>query len=154
MILNHGRRTVDVVDPALSDEFQASFWAAKRAMAEAAEAAFQRHGVRSGQQWILRCLWAEDGLSPGEIARRLDLATPTVTKAATRMEAAGLLARLGHPDDARLVRLCLTDRGRALEKTISEEMHQLTRRALGDLGADDVAALTRYLVRIRENLHG
>ena len=143
----------EFVDPALSDEFQAAFWAAKRAMAEAAEAAFQRHGVRSGQQWILRCLWAEDGLSPGEIARRLDLATPTVTKAATRMETAGLLTRHGHPDDARLVRLCLTDRGRALEKTVSDEMHELTRRALSDLDDADVAALTRYLVRIRENLH-
>jgi DNA-binding MarR family transcriptional regulator len=141
------------VEHGLSDEFQAAFWAAKRAMAEAAEAAFQAHGVRSGQQWILRCLWAEDGLSPGEIARRLDLATPTVTKAATRMEAVGLLTRQAHPGDARLVRLQLTDRGRALEKTISEEMHQLTRRALGDLGTDEVAALNRYLVKIRENLH-
>jgi DNA-binding MarR family transcriptional regulator len=141
------------VEHGVSDEFQAAFRAAKRAMAEAAEAAFQAHGVRSGQQWILRCLWAEDGLSPGEIARRLDLATPTVTKAATRMEAAGLLTRQAHPGDARLVRLQLTDRGRALEKTISEEMHQLTRRALGDLGDAEISTLTRCLVRIRENLH-
>ena len=113
------------MNPVLSDEFQAAFWAAKRAMAEAAEAAFQRHGVRSGQQWILRCLWAEDGLSPGEIARRLDLATPTVTKAATRMEAAGLLTRHGHPADARLVRLCLTDRGASDTRRAAEQLSQL-----------------------------
>ena len=122
-------------------------------MAEAAEGAFQRHGVRSGQQWILRRLWAEDGLSPGEIARNLGLATPTVTKATSRMEAAGLLTRHPHPADARLVCLRLTDRGRALEKTVAEEMHELTRRALGNLADDDVTALTGYLVRIRENLH-
>jgi MarR family transcriptional regulator, organic hydroperoxide resistance regulator len=146
--------TVIAVDQRLSDEFQKAFWAAKRAMAEAGEAAFQRHGVRSGQQWILRCLWAEDGLSPGEIARRLDLATPTVTKAATRMEAAGLLTRRAHPHDARLVCLRLTDRGRGLEKDIADEMHQLAERALATLGEEERAALVRYLTEIRDNLHG
>jgi DNA-binding MarR family transcriptional regulator len=145
--------TVIAVDQRLSDDFQTAFWAAKRAMAEAGEAAFQRHGVRSGQQWILRCLWAEDGLSPGEIARRLDLATPTVTKAATRMEAVGLLTRHAHPRDARLVCLRLTDRGRGLEKVIAEEMHHLAERALATLDEDERAALVRYLTEIRRNLH-
>jgi DNA-binding MarR family transcriptional regulator len=141
------------VDQRLSDEFQTAFWAAKRAMDEASEAAFQRHGVRSGQQWILRRLWADDGLSPGEIARQLDLATPTVTKAATRMEAAGLLTRHAHPHDARLVRLCLTDRGRALEKVIAEEMQQLAERALASLDDSERATLVRSLNEIRTNLH-
>jgi DNA-binding MarR family transcriptional regulator len=140
------------VDELLSDQFQEAFWAAKKAMAEASEAAFHRHGVRSGQQWILRCLWAEDGLSPGEVARRLDLATPTVTKAASRMETAGLLVRRPHPTDARLVRLHLTDRGRGLEKTVAGEMHRLARRALGSLNPDEQAALVRYLAEIRRNL--
>jgi MarR family transcriptional regulator, organic hydroperoxide resistance regulator len=141
------------VDQRLSDDFQRAFWSAKRAMAEASEAAFQRHGVRSGQQWILRCLWAEDGLSPGEIARRLGLATPTVTKAATRMETTGLLTRNAHPSDARLVCLCLTDRAWRLEKVVAEEMHQLAERALATLGEDERAALVRYLGEIRDNLN-
>ena len=138
----------------LGDRFQESFWAAKKAMAEAGEAAFQRHGVRSGQQWILRCLWTDDGLSPGEVARRLDLATPTVTKAASRMEAAGLLVRRPHPTDARLVRLHLTDRGRTLEKTVADEMRRLGERALATLSAGERAALVRYLGEIRRNLSG
>jgi MarR family transcriptional regulator, organic hydroperoxide resistance regulator len=29
------------------------FWAAKRAMVQAADAAYRRHGVREGQQFIL-----------------------------------------------------------------------------------------------------
>jgi DNA-binding MarR family transcriptional regulator len=140
------------VDRRLGEDFQAAFWATKRAMAEAGEAAFQRHGVRSGQQWILRCLWAEDGLTPGEVARRLDLSTPTVTKAATRMEAAGLLVRRPHPSDARLVLLNLTDRGRSLERVIADEMDGLARRALVSLRPDEVADLVRYLTEIKTNL--
>ena len=136
----------------LSEDFQAAFWAAKRAMADAGEAAFQRHGVRSGQQWILRCLWAEDALTPGEVARRLELSTPTVTKAATRMELVGLIERRPHATDARLVLLCLTDRGRALEAAIAAEMHELGVRALSSLDNDERAALVRYLTDIRRNL--
>ncbi len=136
----------------VSDEFQSAFWSAKRAMAEASEAAYNRHGVRAGQQFILQCLWAEDGLTPGEIARRLDLSTPTVTNSATSMEAAGLVERRPHPTDARRVRLFLTPRGRKLQRTIDGEMRQLTERALADLGDVERTALVDALGCIRRNL--
>jgi MarR family transcriptional regulator, organic hydroperoxide resistance regulator len=135
-----------------SDEFQTAFWAAKRAMAEAAEAAYNRHGVRSGQQFILDCLWEQDGLTPGQIAKRLGLSTPTVTRAATRMEAAGLLRREPHSLDARLVRLCLTERGAALEEIMAEERLALTERALRGLPPSDQERLVELLTLVRENL--
>jgi DNA-binding MarR family transcriptional regulator len=140
------------VDERVGEEFQSAFWSAKRAMAEASEAAFQRHGVRSGQQWILRCLWAEDGLTPGDVAKRLELSTPTVTKAAMRMEAAGIIVRRPDPRDARLVRLYLSERGRTLEAAIALEMRELARRALATLSPDEGVALVRSLVTIRRNL--
>src|ERR1700751_4458480 len=91
----------------VGDDFQTAFWSAKHALAHASAAAFARHGVYEGQQFVLRCLWREDGLSPGEIARCLGRSTPTVTRAATRMAAAGLLRRQPHPTDRRLGRLTL-----------------------------------------------
>ena len=136
------------------DEFQTAFWAAKRAMAEAVEAAFGRHGVRAGQQFILDVLWETDGQTPGEIAKRLGLATPTVTRAASRMEAAGLLRRAPHPTDARLVRLCLTDRGRRLESVLGRERAALTQRALHGLSDADQAHLIKVLHALRDNLQG
>ena len=86
------------------------------------------------------------------MAKRLDLATPTVTRAATRMEAAGLLRRAPHPSDARLVRLCLTAKGRALESTIADEMRRLTARALDGLDATERKALIAALHTVRDNL--
>src|SRR5579875_2397764 len=82
-------------------DFQAAFWSAKHALALASAAAFSRHGVHEGQQFILRRLWSQDGQTPGEIARALGLATSTVTRAATRMEAASLLRREPHESDRR-----------------------------------------------------
>ncbi|HEY3143151.1 MAG TPA: MarR family transcriptional regulator [Acidimicrobiales bacterium] len=134
------------------DDFQKAFWAAKRAMATASEAAFGRHGVRAGQQYILLTLWEEDCLAPGEIARRLGLSTPTVTRAATRMAAAGLLDRKPHATDRRLVRLCLTSRGKSLQRVIDREMSDLTERALGSLQPAERAKLVRYLTEMQRNL--
>jgi MarR family transcriptional regulator, organic hydroperoxide resistance regulator len=136
----------------LSDEFQTAFWATKRVIKEASDAAYGRHGVRDGQQFILMCLWDTDGLTPGEIARRLGLATPTVTKAATRMEAAGLVTRRPHPTDARLVRIHLTDRGRTLRKELDEEMRRLSERALRTFSPRERATFIRLLERLRRNL--
>ena len=135
-----------------SGDFQTAFWSAKHALAHASAVAFAQHGAHEGQQYVLRCLWREDGLSPGEVARRLGLATPTVTRAATRMEATGLLRREPHPSDRRLVRLRLTDRGRELEKVIDEQTNQLTERALATLSAAERESLVRALHEIRRNL--
>src|SRR6516225_4636054 len=133
-------------------DFQTAFWAAKHALSTATGAAFSRHGVHEGQQFILRCLWTSDGMTPGEIARRLGLATPTVTRAATRMEAAGLLRREPHPGDRRLVRLLLTGRGRSLEHVIAAETDKLTERALATFSPAEREALIRALTVIRRNL--
>jgi len=120
----------------------------------ATTAAFSRHGVHEGQQFILRQLWAEDGQTPGEIAWRLGLATPTVTRAATRMEAAGLLRREPHPDDRRLVGLLLTERGRSLEGGIAAETDKLTERALATFGLAERESVIRALAAIRRNFAG
>lgn len=133
-------------------DFQAVFWETKRAMALASAAAFSRYGIHQGQQYVLSCLWDEDGLAPGEVARRLGLATPTVTRATARMEAAGLLRREPHPGDRRLVRLVLTEKGRALEKVIGRELDRLNERALATFTDTERQALIRSLERIQKNL--
>ncbi|MFJ1457264.1 MarR family winged helix-turn-helix transcriptional regulator [Nocardia sp. N2S4-5] len=133
-------------------EFQTAFWSAKHALMVASGAAYADHGVYEGQQFILRCLWAEDGLTPGEVAKRLELSTPTVTRATTRMEAAGLLRRAAHESDRRLVRLHLTERGRRLEHTIEAESERVIERALTGLDGDQRATLIRALQTIQRNL--
>ena len=133
-------------------EFEDAFRLAKHAVAQASTSVFARHGVYEGQQFVLRRLWRQDGLTPGQIAKQLGLATPTVTRAATRMEAAGLLRREPHPTDGRLVRLVLTARGRELEQVIGPEMRTLTEQTLAGFSAEERSALIRALRRMAGNL--
>jgi DNA-binding MarR family transcriptional regulator len=70
------------------------------------------------------------------------------------MQAAGLLERRPHPEDRRLVRLCLTEHGRSLRQTIDDETAELTERALGALSDAERARFVRHLVQMREGLSG
>jgi MarR family transcriptional regulator for hemolysin len=133
-------------------DFISVFTRASKLMRGAADAAFSRHGVRVGQNLVLERLWAADGLTPGEIAQRLGVSTPTVVKMATRMEAAGLLERRRDERDARLVRLHLTRRGRSVRKPLERELELLRERATADLSAADVRRLEASLATVVENL--
>jgi len=130
------------------NEFLSLFTRASKLMREAADDAMSRHGVRVGQNLVLEVLWETDGLTPGELAQRLHLATPTVVKSANRMQATGLLTRRRDDADARLVRLYLTERARSVRSAIENERDALAARATAGLTAAEHRALIRALTKI------
>jgi MarR family transcriptional regulator for hemolysin len=130
------------------------FTRASKLMREAADVAYSRHGVRVGQNLVLELLWAEDGLTPGEIAQRLRVSTPTIVKMATRMEGAGLLTRRPDERDARLVRLYLTKRGGSLRGAILEERRRLAERATASMDSEERRHLQAGLATMIANLEG
>jgi MarR family transcriptional regulator, organic hydroperoxide resistance regulator len=136
------------------DDFVARFTRAAKLMRVAADVAYSRHGVRVGQNLLLEALWERDGLSPGEVARRLGVATPTVVKMATRMQSAGLLTRRSDESDARLVRLHLTERGRRLRRPLEAERRTLAERATASLTSKERAQFLAALAQMTENLGG
>jgi MarR family transcriptional regulator, organic hydroperoxide resistance regulator len=130
------------------------FTQAAKLLREAADETMNRHGVRVGQHVVLSVLWEQDGLTPGEIARRLGVATPTIVNTATRMEEAGLVARRPDPADARLVRLHLTARGRAVREPVRAARAALEREATATLTGAEREHLRSALVKIIARLPG
>ena len=118
----------------------------------ASDEAMSRHGVRVGQNLLLELLWQTDALTPGQVAERLGVATPTVVKSASRMEAAGLVTKTRDPHDARLVRLHLTDRGREVREPIQRERRALEERVTATLTAEERHHLETALAKILEQL--
>jgi MarR family transcriptional regulator, organic hydroperoxide resistance regulator len=108
-------------------------------------------GLRLGQYQVLNHLWKEDGLTPREIAARLDVEMPTVTRTVQRMVRDGLVRREAHQSDARSVRICLTKRGTELEAELEAILDRETERALQGFSTDDRRSLVRMLEQISEN---
>ncbi|MEU3493372.1 MarR family winged helix-turn-helix transcriptional regulator [Kitasatospora cineracea] len=119
-----------------------------KALRAAADAGMRRHGLHLGQNLLLAALWEQDGRTPGEIAAALEVTTPTVVKMATRMATAGLLTRARDDRDQRLVRLWLTDTGRALQQPVEAERRRLEEQVTAGLTATERRHLLSALAKI------
>ena len=122
-----------------------------KALRALADAAMRRHGLRVGQDHLLAVLWERDGSTPGEIAAAVNVTTPAVTKVATRMAEAGLLTRRRDDRDNRLVRLWLTDAGRALREPVEAERRLMEERLTADLTETEREHLMRALAKIHQS---
>ncbi|MFI0409540.1 MarR family winged helix-turn-helix transcriptional regulator [Actinomadura sp. 3N508] len=125
---------------------------AHKVLRAASDAAMSRHGVRAGQNLLLESLWAEDGLTPGQLATRLGLTTPTIVNTATRMETADLVVRRRDPSDARLVRLYLTAKAREVRAPIEAERRRLEERVAAALTEEERRCVRSALKKIIDEL--
>jgi MarR family transcriptional regulator, organic hydroperoxide resistance regulator len=119
-----------------------------KAVRAATDSALRRHGLRLGQDRLLAQLWNEDGRTPGQIAHAVGVSTPAVTNAATVLAKAGLLVRRPDEHDKRLVRLWLTDAGRALEQVIERERQTLEDVLLRQISETELKHFLRVLRKI------
>jgi DNA-binding MarR family transcriptional regulator len=114
----------------------------------AAGEALRELGVHAGQNFLLGELALDDHLTPGELARRIGVDVSTITRAAQRMESAGLVHRVADAADARLVRVALTAEGRAVADRLPALLDDVYDRALEPLTADERRTLVRLLRRL------
>jgi DNA-binding MarR family transcriptional regulator len=70
---------------------------------------------------------------------------------ATRMAAAGLLVRRAHDRDHRLVRLWLTDAGRALEEPIETELQAVEEEVMTDLTQAERRHMMKALAKVQRS---
>jgi MarR family transcriptional regulator, organic hydroperoxide resistance regulator len=109
-------------------------------------------GLHVGQDQVLFRLWRKEGLSQAQLGERLGCEAPTVTNMVRRMEASGLVERRVDCDDARVVRVYLTDRGRRLEAPVREVWGRIEKSLLDGLNAEEQFLFHRLLVQARQNL--
>ena len=110
------------------------------------------HGLHVGQEMVLIELWQSDGLRGGELASRLGVEPPTVTKMLRRLEGCGLIERCPDPSDARSFRVYLTARGRDLEGPVAGCWERSEERLLAGFGEEERRTFYELLVRVRRNL--
>jgi DNA-binding MarR family transcriptional regulator len=90
--------------------------AAAHAFAQAYRPHLEPLGLTYPQYLVLLRLWEQDGPAVKELGKPLFLDSGTLTPLLKRMEAAGWLTRRRDSRDERVVRIHLTEKGRALQQ--------------------------------------
>lgn len=121
---------------------------AARMMAHELAERIRPSGVGIGQWAILLILWARDGATQAELARRVAIEAPTVVRTVDRMVRDGLVKRAADPADARLSRIYLTDRGRSLKDELVPHAVDVNETVLARLSPREGAELRRLLLKL------
>lgn len=123
---------------------------ASRAVTGAYRGGLAELGLTYTQYLTLLLLWEEQQLSLGELGRRLDLDSATLSPVVKRLEAHGLVSRQRSTEDERRVTVACTPAGHEL-KAAAYEVQQQVERATG-LSAVEIAALRSDLHRLADRL--
>jgi len=91
-------------------------------------------------------------LTQKEIAETLRLRPSTVTAVLKGMEKAGLLKRESDPEDMRVSRVYLTEKGKHLKKDVEEIIKTLEEECFAGFTLEEKVLLRRFLIQIRDNL--
>ena len=116
------------------------------------DARAEAHGVTVTQWRYLRELWEEDGLSMGELTRRVGRQGPTTVVAVQFLEKAGLVTVAKSDEDRRKTFISLTRRGHRLAATMSPVIREVNELAMEDLSASEARIFKRLIVRIQRRL--
>lgn len=118
------------------------------------EAELAADGASLATYVVLHDAVAATGLSQRELAERIGLEGPTLTRHLDRMEAEGLIVRRRDPHDRRVWRIEPTAAGRRLYERLRRTADRLERTLTSGLEAAEIQALRHLLTRLRENMEG
>ncbi len=82
-------------------------------------------GLHGGQVFVLNLLWNNDGQSQADIVKSLNLSAPSVYNMATRLADNGFIEIKKDVNDARIMRLFLTQKGKEIEKDVNHQWQKL-----------------------------
>ena len=110
------------------------------------------HGFYAGQEQIMIALGRDDGQTPGQLAGRLGVRPPTITKTINRLQVQGFVEKRSSESDARQAHVFLTEKGREAIDKIEKSVRKTKKLALKGLDKKEQKALAKLLARIEANL--
>lgn len=98
-----------------------------------------------GQEQVLEVLAAEGAMPMGELAGKLNVRPPTVSKTIARLSAQGLVSRSTDGGDGRLVRVQLTAEGESRAAMLGNLLDEVENEMLSDFDGKDRKRLRKLL---------
>lgn len=110
---------------------------------------FDDHDLTPQQFGLLGFLWREDGLSQSLLSARSQIDRTTMGGLIDRLEKEGLVVRKSDPVDRRAYRICLTEKGKALEPNLVPIALRAQEMMIAKLEPQEVETLKSLLEKIR-----
>jgi DNA-binding MarR family transcriptional regulator len=125
---------------------------ANRAFQRLLEKRISSFGLKRGQWYFLRVLWAEDGLSQRELSARVGTMEPTTVIALRSMEKAGLIRRVRSTRDKRKAQVWLTPKAKRMRDELLVVARGITDEAEHGIGSTELARFRRIVAHMTANL--
>lgn len=113
---------------------------------------FGKHDLKPGHAGILFILDREGELSQRELSGKMNLTPPTITSAIQKMEKLGYIRRKPDEKDQRILRLCITDKGKACIDNICKVGKEMEETVFRGMSMEETLLLKRLLIQVRDNL--
>lgn len=102
----------------------------------------------------IEAIGLHDERTSSEVAKRLSVTVGTLTVAINNLEKKGYVERIRTPEDRRVVRLKLTNRGRLFYRVHQHFHKKMVEAALNDMSIDEKKAVVKGLRNLHEFLKG
>jgi DNA-binding MarR family transcriptional regulator len=103
------------------------------------------HGLTPVQHLILEALWEDEGISAGDIGKKLVLDNATLSGVLDRMAERGWICKATDESDKRFIRIYLTDKAKGLKLLLIEERKRANEEILGRMTLEEKVILKRLL---------
>ncbi len=108
------------------------------------------YGLTPIQQLVLGALYQDEGISAGDLGKRLLLDPATLSGIMDRMVEAGWIVKETDPADKRLLRIYVTEKAKMLTETLTEERDKANEEILRNLSLEEKVLLKRLLKDLRD----
>jgi DNA-binding MarR family transcriptional regulator len=104
------------------------------------------HELTPSRLSLLSTIATRGPMTPSRLAEAERISRPTVTRLIAKLEAQGLVERVGAPDDGRSYKIGLSEDGSALRQLRRERKSAYLARLLENAAADEIELLNRAAV--------
>jgi DNA-binding MarR family transcriptional regulator len=103
------------------------------------------YGLTPIQHLVLEALWDEDGLSVGDIGKRLVFDGATLSGVLDRLAAGGWVLKQSDAEDKRMLRILLTPKSKDLKPKLSAVRNETNKDLLARFSLEEKVLLKRLL---------
>lgn len=105
-----------------------------------------------GQDNLLYRLWLGDGITQMQLCEHLHCEPPTVTNMVRSLEQNGFIYRKKDEQDARVMRIFLTDKGKELEKPVESKWREQQEKLLHSISTEERRVLRQLMQQMESNI--